>query len=78
MRDVYAKYPLKIKKQIESAGHEIREMCTTKSDSGKVYLFHETSDDVKKKLDEIRLEKNNRKNDKKIDKKIDIGKQGEK
>ena len=38
----------------------------------------ETSDDVKKKLDEIRLEKNNRKNDKKIDKKIDIGKQGEK
>ena len=53
-------------------------MCTTKSDSGKVYLFHETSDDVKKKLDEIRLEKNNRKNDKKIDKKIDIGKQGEK
>ena len=63
-----------LKKQIESAGHEIREMCTTKSDSGKVYLFHETSDDVKKKLDEIRLEKN----DKKIDKKIDIGKQGEK
>ena len=69
---------LGLKKQIESAGHEIREMCTTKSDSGKVYLFHETSDDVKKKLDEIRLEKNNRKNDKKIDKKIDIGKQGEK
>ena len=65
---------LGLKKQIESAGHEIREMCTTKSDSGKVYLFHETSDDVKKKLDEIRLEKN----DKKIDKKIDIGKQGEK
>ena len=65
---------LGLKKQIESAGHEIREMCTTKSDSGKVYLFHETSDDVKKKLDEIRLKKN----DKKIDKKIDIGKQGEK
>ena len=65
---------LGLKKQIESAGHEIREMCTTKSDSGKVYLFHETSDDVKKTLDEIRLEKN----DKKIDKKIDIGKQGEK
>ena len=65
---------LGLKKQIESAGHEIREMCITKSDSGKVYLFHETSDDVKKKLDEIRLEKN----DKKIDKKIDIGKQGEK
>ena len=61
---------LGLKKRIESAGHEIREMCTTKSDSGKVYLFHETSDDVKKKLDEIRLEKN--------DKKIDIGKQGEK
>ena len=52
---------LGLKKQIESAGHEIREMCTTKSDSGKVYLFHETSDDVKKKLDEIRLEKNDRK-----------------
>lgn len=65
---------LGLKKQIESAGHEIREMCTTKSDSGKVYLFHETSDDVKKTLDEIRLEKN----DKKIYKKIDIGKQGEK
>ena len=57
---------LGLKKQIESAGHEIREMCTTKSDSGKVYLFHETSDDVKKKLDEIRLEKNDRKNDKKL------------
>ena len=52
---------LGLKKQIESAGHEIREMCTTKSDSGKVYLFHETSDDVKKTLDEIRLEKNDRK-----------------
>ena len=65
---------LGLKKQIESAGHEIREMCTTKSDSGKVYLFHETSDDVKKTLDEIRLEKNDKKNDKKID----IGKQGEK
>lgn len=46
---------LGLKKQIESAGHEIREMCGTKSDSGKVYLFHETSDEVKQKLDEIRL-----------------------
>ena len=46
---------LGLKKQIESAGHEIREMCGTKSDSGKVYLFHETSDEVKKKLDAIRL-----------------------
>ncbi len=46
---------LGLRERIESAGHEIREMCGTKSDSGKVYLFHETSDEVKKKLDKIRL-----------------------
>lgn len=49
---------LGLRERIESAGHEIREMCGTKSDSGKVYLFHETSDEVKKKLDKIRLNPN--------------------
>lgn len=54
---------LGLKEQIESAGHEIREMCGTKSDSGKVYLFHETSDEVKQRLDAIRLNPNENKNE---------------
>ena len=65
---------LGLKKQIESAGHEIREMCTTKSDSGKVYLFMRHLMMLRKSLMRFSLKKN----DKKIDKKIDIGKQGEK
>lgn len=46
---------LGLKERIENVGYEIREMCGTKSDSGKVYLFHETSEEVKQKLDAIRL-----------------------
>lgn len=47
---------LGLKSLIENAGKEIREVCASPRDSGKVYLFHEASEHTKAQLEQVRLD----------------------